>query len=326
MQYSLVQKPRDQPLLVVIPSVPAAREEDALLLDDKAASGLNLYCRHWPGIVRCIFREGPTTAILFGKRYDRDTLPFEVAIIPEAAPVPDSLLHDAAVVLGSGDNYLDFPLAKQCRTLGIPLAFVIEYTLETRLQIIALSEAPPIKRLKSMMWTIQSELRRLRAFTRASALQANGTPAPKGMRRVNRDVFAYFDTACRKPCSPHRADVAAKAARLASGAPLRLAFSGRLERLKGADHLFPIAERLIARGINFRLIYSVPVVSQSNARGCCQRWAYAALFRPRSAEFRDRAGALDAYGARPVHLLPSPVRPVLHLHGNAWLRRTDRWI
>ena len=58
MQYPLVQKPRDRPLLVVISDVPAAREDDALLLDDKAASGLQLYCRHWPGLVRCIFCEG----------------------------------------------------------------------------------------------------------------------------------------------------------------------------------------------------------------------------------------------------------------------------
>ena len=70
--------------------------------------------------------------------------------------------------------------------------------------------------------------------------------------RVSRDVFAYFDTRLSNTMLASQRDVAAKAARLASGAPLRSAFSGRLERLKGADHLFPIAERLMARGINFR--------------------------------------------------------------------------
>lgn len=240
------------PLLVIIPSIPAAPQGNALFLDQKAVSGLGLYCRFWTGRVRCIFREGPATAILFGSKHEPQSLPFEVAVIPADAPVPNALLHDAAVVLGSGDNHLDLPLAAQCRALGVPLAFVIENILETRLQIIALSDAPVMQRLKSLVWTLQSELKRLRAFKEASALQANGVPSARRYARVNSETLAYFDTRLSRDMLATEADVAAKAERLAAGGPLRLVFSGRLERLKGADHLVPIAQHLSKRGVNYR--------------------------------------------------------------------------
>ena len=239
-------------LLVVIPSVPAARQGDQLFLDDKAVSGLRLYSEYWPGRVRCIFREGRAAKILFGRLYDTISLPFEVTIVAEGAPIPDVIVRDAAAVLGSGDNHLDFSLAGQCRRLGIPLVFTIEYILETRLQIISLSETPWIKKLKSMVWTIKSELARRRAFVQADALQANGTPAAERYASLNREILTYFDTRLSNSMIASQSEVAEKAARRASGGPLRLAFSGRLERMKGADHLPILAERLMARGVDFR--------------------------------------------------------------------------
>src|SRR5262245_18393103 len=64
----VLPNPNDQPMLVVVPSIPAARDGDALFLDDKAVSGLRLYSRYWEGPVRAIFREGAASNIVFGKR------------------------------------------------------------------------------------------------------------------------------------------------------------------------------------------------------------------------------------------------------------------
>jgi glycosyltransferase involved in cell wall biosynthesis len=241
------------PLLVVIPSVPAARRGEGFYLDEKAVKGLALYCQYWPGRVRCIFREGPSANIVFGNDYSAASLPFEVSTIGAGAQVPDHLIADASVVLASGDNYLDFSLAKRCRAHEIPLAYVIEYIPETRLQIIALSDAPVVKRLKSVVWTIQSEVRRRQAFKAATALQANGAPAAKWYRRASANVLPYFDTRLSGADVASEAEVSAKAARRAAGGALRLVFSGRLEKLKGADHLVPVAERLMSRGVDFRL-------------------------------------------------------------------------
>ena len=228
------------------------RDGTALFLDDKAVSGMKLYSRFWPGRVRCIFREGPSGEILYGSWYNSDLLPFEVEIIPGKAPTPDVLLSGAAVVLASGDHYLDLPLADQCKRLGVRLVFGIEYVLRARLWTIALSDLPLFKRLKSMVWSIKTELTRRRAFVRADALQANGTPAAETYAAVNRAIHPYFDTrlSARMVASPR--DIAVKSARRAAEARGGFASQGRLERMKGADHLVPMMERLVAGGIDFR--------------------------------------------------------------------------
>ena len=243
----------EQPLLVIIPSVPAARNANLLFLDDKAVSGLSFYSEHWPGRLRCIFREGSAAAISFGRWREPASLPFDVAVIPEAAPIPDALLRGAAAVLGSGDNHLDFSLASRCRTLGVPVIFVIEYVLETRLKITALSEAPLVNRLKSMAWTIKSELDRRRAFVQAHALQANGVPAAESYANTNHDVLTYFDTRLSERHMATDQEIVAKQARIMAGEPLRLAFTGRLEKIKGADDLVRIAAALDRAGISFQL-------------------------------------------------------------------------
>jgi colanic acid/amylovoran biosynthesis glycosyltransferase len=240
-------------VLVVAPSAVAARKGELLFLDDKAVSGLKLYSQFWSGPVRCVLRKAPASATLYGSWHNPDTLPFEVVLIPATGFVPDSALDDAAVVLASGDNYLNFPLAKQCRALGLPLVYSIEYILETRLEIIALSDAPLLKRLKSMVWTLKAEFARRAALRLADAVQANGVPAARNYAGVNSKIITYFDTRVSEDMLASSAEIDAKAARRASGAPLRLSFSGRLERMKGADHLQPLAERLVARAVDFEL-------------------------------------------------------------------------
>ena len=256
--------------LVVTLSTVAARKGQLLFLDDKAVSGLKLYSQYWPGPVRCIFREGSASAITFGSWHDTDTLPFEIVVIPAVGSVPESMLQDAAVVLASGDNHLNFPLAEQCRSLDLPLVYSIEYILETRLQVIALSGVPLIKRLKSMLWAVKTELARRAALRLAHALQANGVPAARSYARVNRRIITYFDTRLSKTMIASPSEVAGKATRRDAGAPLRLAFSGRLERMKGADHLLPLIERLVARGLDFEFhIFGAGSISEqlNNAAG-----------------------------------------------------------
>jgi colanic acid/amylovoran biosynthesis glycosyltransferase len=251
MQNSPERNVHGTSFLVLTPTVPALRRADQLFIDDKALAGLRLYSKYWPGRVRCIFRASTEVPFPFGSWHDPALLPCEVVVLPDGALVPDSLLQDAAVVLGSGDSHLDFALSGQCGKLGVPLVFGIENILETRLQIIALAETPLTQRLKSMLWTIRSELYRRRAFKRADALQANGTPAAKRYSGVNRKILMYFDTRLSTTMIASESDIAAKEARREAG-PIRLAFSGRLERLKGADHLPLLAERLVAMGVDFR--------------------------------------------------------------------------
>ncbi|MGH6780818.1 MAG: glycosyltransferase [Sphingomonadaceae bacterium] len=241
------------PRVVVTPSVFAARADDGLFLDDKAISGLEAWRRAWPGPMRAIFREGCHSTISFGRVHDPHALDFDVALVDAQRPVPDALLADADVILAGGDDTRDFAMLPQARRLGVPIVYIIENLLQTRLQIIGVSDAGWWQKLKSSVWATGMEMKRRRLFKAADALQANGTPAADAYGRVNADTLCFFDT--RLPRSIMAGDDAMKVRfhRLRGGLPLRLAFSGRLEALKGTDHLIPVARELAARHVPFRM-------------------------------------------------------------------------
>jgi glycosyltransferase involved in cell wall biosynthesis len=236
-------KSRDR-LLVVTPSVPAHVDENGWFLDEKAVSGLRLYSQLWPGPVRSVFRAGARSSIAFGRRYERDELPFEVRVIPESDSVAEDLISDAAIVLASGDNWLDFPIAEQGNRLKIPVCFIIEYTFGTRVSILFLSSAPVTDKLKSLIWLMHKEWQRLSAFRKAGIIQSNGTPAAEAYGSRVRNVLTFFDTRLCLANMATEDDVRRKTSRLMSGAPLRLVFTGRLERMKGAGHLIKVVSWL----------------------------------------------------------------------------------
>jgi colanic acid/amylovoran biosynthesis glycosyltransferase len=245
---------KEVPLLVVVPSVGVARDErNRLIIDEKAISGLHLYQKLWPGRVRCIFREGDRSAVIFGRTYDLGRLPFEIEILPRNALVPDSLISDASIVLASGDNWLDLPIADQSARLDVPVCFVIEYILETRLQILALSEMPLFSKAKSFVWNLMIEGERRRAFSRSVGLQSNGTPAAWSYRHSTPNVMTFFDTRLSEHKMATEREISAKQLRIMKGSPLRLAFTGRLEKWKGADDLIDIAAMLDQKGKEFVL-------------------------------------------------------------------------
>lgn len=241
------------PLLVIVPSVPAAVDGDRYLIDEKVVSGLDLYLKLWPGQVRCVFRDGDQSSLPFAKPYNAAELPFQIRVLPTNSAVPDELIFDAAIVLASGDNWLDFPLADQGRRLGVPVCFVIEYILQTRLQILGLSRASLIPKVKSFLWTLAMERKRRRAFSRSNGLQSNGTPAANAYDGCAPNILTFFDTRLIERQMASDREITAKQARLMSGAPVRLAFTGRLERMKGADDLIEIAAGLDRAGVDFSL-------------------------------------------------------------------------
>ena len=245
--------PKPGERLVLTPSVPAGRVGGELLIDEKAASGLALYAELWPGPVRCVFRDLAGGELAFGSRMDPATLPFEVEIIPAESEVPEGLIAGSAAVLGTADNHLDLPLAAQCRRLRVPLVYAIEYILETRLQIIDLDGGSLARRLRRKLWAVTTELKRRRAFQLVSAIQSNGTPAAAAYGHLVPSVLTYFDTRTRERMLASQEDMARRDARLKERQPLRLAFSGRLDPMKGVDHLVVVAARLASAGVRFQL-------------------------------------------------------------------------
>jgi len=195
-------------------------------------------------------RAGELSAIGYGQYYRAEDLPFEIGIIDDRVDSASPLLADAAAILASGDNHLDFHFVDAA---AVPVVFVIEYTLATRLKINQLARQDRVKRFKSAAWTVLTERKRRRAFRKAAGLQCNGAPAFDAYRGFVADALLYYDTRTRDAAQIGASALAAKQHAIREGAPLRLAFSGRLERLKGADHLIPVARAPVSKGVAFRL-------------------------------------------------------------------------
>ncbi|MFW2830158.1 glycosyltransferase [Sphingomonas sp. ID0503] len=239
------------PGLAIIPNVGAAEDGDRVFLDIKAAEGLHLYARHWPGPVRCVSRSADPAANAYGRWYARGSLPFDVVCIGADAPIEDALPHlaGAALVVGGADDYRDRALPDLLP--GTPVVMTIEYALRTRLDILRLTTGGLPSRLRGGIWLIRQERRVRRALARSAGLQANGTPAHDAYRTLNANPLLFFDTRLAESDFIGLTGAATKAEALtARRGPIRLAFSGRLERMKGADHLLPVMRALKARGVD----------------------------------------------------------------------------
>jgi colanic acid/amylovoran biosynthesis glycosyltransferase len=236
--------------LIVMPSVPVVPRGDGLFMDIKMVEGLSLYAKLWDGPVRCLARAGHADTIAYGRDYAPADLPFEIAVIADDASDLGRWLDDAAVVLAAGDNHRDLPITA---AIAVPVVFIIEYTLATRLKIVALDRGRSVQAVKSAVWTLLTERKRRRAFRASAGIQANGAPAFAAYRGMVRSAICYFDSRMADHQQIASGEIAVKRAAIRAGKPLRLAFSGRLEPMKGADHLIPVAVALRQTGTAFTL-------------------------------------------------------------------------
>jgi colanic acid/amylovoran biosynthesis glycosyltransferase len=234
--------------LLIIPSIDCGRDGEALILDKKFVSGMELYRKHWRGPVRCVLRQQPHYAAAYSAAFRPADLGFTVTTLADTGTIADDQLCGSAVVLGSGDDPRQAGLAQRCRRLGIACVLGVEYTVGARLDIVAAERRSRFARLKSAAWTLGDEVRRRRSFSAASGLQANGAAAFAAYGDTARGDLLYFDNRLAAAAFADNAAIARSAAHRRTGAPLRLLFSGRLEPMKGADHLVPVMRELRRRG------------------------------------------------------------------------------
>jgi colanic acid/amylovoran biosynthesis glycosyltransferase len=235
-------------ILIVLPSVPMAKDGDGFFMDIKAVDGLRRYCETWPGPVKCLMRLGDISRITYGQTYAVADLPFSIQPITDNLTVHKDLFENAAVILASGDNHHDLDIGKMTNT---PVVFIIEYTLATRLRILQLEKGLSFKTVKSTMWNLLTERKRRAAFALAVGLQANGKPAFNAYQAITRAPTVYFDNRMTEAQLSWQPQMAEKSEYCISGQPLRMAFSGRLERMKGVDHLIPVLQALASKGLDF---------------------------------------------------------------------------
>jgi glycosyltransferase involved in cell wall biosynthesis len=230
--------------LVICPSVPAWKINDALCFDRKFYDGMLLYTQKWPGKISCVISLSSARLPDFGiATINISELPFECITLNESQLITADHLQGASIILGAGDSNDQLHLGKLCRERNIKCVYVIENIPETRYQIASLSTKNPIVRLRRYLYLWQGERKRVAAFNICDGLQSNGTPAHFEYGYVNNNLL-YFDTRVFENQIISDGELQQRLDYLAENKPLRIAFSGRLVKIKGVDHLVELALKL----------------------------------------------------------------------------------
>jgi glycosyltransferase involved in cell wall biosynthesis len=181
------------------------------------------------------------------------------------------LARDTAVVLGVLD-YRQVQLTDICSRLNLPLIYISEYTLQTRNQIDQAECANPLRRWVRRRRETKIEKAFQYAVQNCTGMQCNGTPTFEAYSPLNKNSLLFFDSRVSADSLATDLDLQTKTAHVLKGAPLRLAFSGRLAKMKGADHLPHIADALRKRGVSFALDIFGAGPEESAIRQYIEKW------------------------------------------------------
>ncbi len=254
--------------LLLIAPAPVIPTENGFVMDGKFLTGMALHQKFWNGEVDCLLREGAEN-IPFGAQEITTDPGFGLKVLKQDQAISAEHLDGYDVVLCSVDDAenLDIPNLEIQRP---PKFFVtMEYTLKTRLQAAWLDPQHGLaKRLYTMLWLVRKEGLRKRFIRKAEGFQSNGYPAYQTYAHLNRDPLLYLDNRMTPSLFATEDELKARAERLNSGEPLRLIYSGRLEQMKGAHDLLPIASKLRGQGVRFHLdIFGEGGLKQQIAQG-----------------------------------------------------------
>lgn len=239
-------------LLMLSPAPVIENTGGEVILDVKFVEGMKLHCQLWPGPVRCVLWRGPHR-IDDPMRYTIARLGFELILLDQGAPVPELLLDETALVYCAADDMKHFDLPKAMLGRFGKLVYTVEQALGGRVGAALALQAPVRRRLGSALWNLRHERALRRALHEADGIHCNGYPAHRAYRRLNERALVYLDNRIRTPMTARAADQEARAARLTSGAPLRLAWYGQMTAESGVTDLLPVAHLLAMRGVAFRL-------------------------------------------------------------------------
>ncbi len=244
----------DKLTLLVLPSLRAiCRADGTIVMTRKFIEGMEQYVSRWPG---------PVATVLEGTDVESNNLD-NVAVRPEqlsfGVTVADfdsaafrTLLTPDTVALCGGDHRQNH-VVDWCRQSGATAVVCTEYSLRTRWQIAQTEERRWLKRWRRMAWEVNQERIRRTYLAQAAGVQCNGTPTFDAYAPLNQRTMLYFDTRTTREALIAPESLERRLNELVEGRPLRLAFSGRLIEMKGADHLPLIAAELRRMNVPFEL-------------------------------------------------------------------------
>jgi glycosyltransferase involved in cell wall biosynthesis len=243
------------PCLLLISSLPVIEiEKDLFSISKKFISGVLQHQSEWPGrlqvVMEPVIEQGDNLDYVTISRND---LPFDIYVSSLTSP-------DLARVIGKASLVMlmlyhrQINVAYLCKKLKIPFIVTSEYSLKTRSQIIQSSPSSSLKRGAKHLLEIYREFRSQRVVKFASGVQCNGTPTFEKYRHLNARTMMFFDTRITEDMLADSTILEERFERRKRDGVLRLAFSGRLIRMKGADHLILVAKALKDLGRQFKLV------------------------------------------------------------------------
>lgn len=237
-----------------MPSLKAAQTPDGkVVLTRKFLSGMEEYAKLWQGRMRVIME--PTeerSDNLDNVELHRHEIPFTLRLLPFDAKELAVVFHDASLVVGTAHQHSHKMLAASKRA-RVPIVFIYEYSLQTRLQVVRETTPNLARRWRRYVWQLGQERRNLSTASKAAGIQCNGTPTYDAYNRYNPHSLLFFDTRVRSDMVITEGELERRLRRMFLGHPIRLAFSGRLDPIKGVKYLVPLARELRDRLIPFHL-------------------------------------------------------------------------
>lgn len=226
-----------------------------VVITRKFIEAVLLFERLWAGPVQVVIEETlDAVEDVDKKTIDIRDLPFKLNIVSYDA---NNLIEylDKTIVLASA-NHRQNHISKVCKLASASCIYTLEYTLKTRRQIVDVSTRNLLLRARKRMWERNQELKQRKAVALADGIQCNGVPIYEEYKSLSRDPLLFFDTRITDDLLATEEDIENRAQNWSDDAPLRLVFSGRLNQMKGADHLLDVAYELKRLGTNFELYIS----------------------------------------------------------------------
>jgi glycosyltransferase involved in cell wall biosynthesis len=248
-----VERDGSGPRLVLVPMLKAFIDGDKVGLTRKFVDGIREQERRWAGPLQVLMH--PTNVEsenLDLVTYRSNDVPFQLAVHRLDSSAAAEVIASSSVASLSLDPEQNH-LGALCKRLGVPCVYVSEYTLKTRIQIARTQVRNPLRLARRVVWEIGQERQYRRAVSISDGVQCNGTPTFDAYSRLNPSPLLFFDTRTSASQLIPEADLAGRFAQRRASETLRLAFSGRLIAMKGADHLVHVATFLARSGRNFSL-------------------------------------------------------------------------
>ncbi len=239
--------------LVIAPSLPIGiGQPGKVRLTGKFLSGMQSYVDLWDGPITLLAEpdEAPGTDNLDDVWIDQDALPYEVVIARFDTSKARETMLSADLVMGGTDHRLN-GVAELCTRAGVPYVLVTEYSLHTRYQVIDADNPPFWRRWRRRAWARGQERANEASARHSAGVQCNGTPTYEAYKDLNANTLLYFDSRVHADMIPSKESLVERPSKWTPEQPLRLAFSGRLNAMKGADHLVKVALVLRDEGLPF---------------------------------------------------------------------------